>query len=44
MLIIESNLPENTHCQWSILAQDDDNYVTLEFKEFNVRKIIALKE
>ena len=44
MLIIESNLPIGTYCQWSILAQDDDSYVILEFQTFNVRNIIALKE
>ena len=44
MLVIDSNLPKGTYCQWSILAQDDDSYVILEFQTFNVRNITALKE
>ena len=35
----ENNLP---HCQWMILAPENDGYVTLEFQNFNVRKFIAL--
>ena len=38
-LNIEGNLPKGSYCQWLILAQDDDSYVTLEFQKFNVRNI-----
>ena len=43
-LIVENNWPYGTYCQWLLSAQDDDDYVTLEFQNFNVRKIIVLKE
>ena len=36
-LIVENNLPYGTYCQWLISAQDDVSYVTLEFKNLNVR-------
>ena len=42
-LIVEDNWPHGTNCQWSILAQDDNGYVTLEFQNFNVRNIIGFK-
>ena len=43
-LTIDSKLPKGTYCQWSISSQDNDTYITLEFQEFNVRNIIAIKE
>ena len=43
-LIVENNWPHGTYCQWLLSAQDDDDYVTLEFPNFNVRIIIVLKE
>ena len=30
-----------TYCQWLISAQDNDDYVTLEFQYFNVRNTTA---
>ena len=42
-LIVEDNWPFGTYCQWLILAQDDNGYVTLEFQNFNVRNIIGFK-
>ena len=42
-LIVEDNWPLGTYCQWLILAQDDNGYVTLEFQNFNVRNIIGFK-
>ena len=35
-LTAEDNWPEDTYCQWLILAQDDDDYVILEFQNFHV--------
>ena len=35
---------DDTYCQWSILAPDDDMYVILEFQMLNVRNITAIKE
>ena len=44
-LIIDSKLPKGTYCgDWLIESEDNDTYVTLEFQEFNVRNIIAIKE
>ena len=43
-LIVENNLPYGTYCQWLISAQDENDYVTLEFKNFNVRNPIATKK
>ena len=37
MLIVESNLPIGTYCQWLISAVDDKHYVNLEFEVLNVR-------
>ena len=37
MLIVESNLPIGTYCQWLISAVDDKHYVNLEFEILNVR-------
>ena len=42
-LIVENDLLNGTYCQWMILAQDDNGYVTLEFQNFNVRNSIAFK-
>ena len=42
-LIAEDNWPLGTYCQWLILAQDDNGYVTLEFQNFNVRNTIVFK-
>ena len=35
---------DDTYCQWSISAPDDDMYVILEFQMLNVRNITAIKE
>ena len=43
-LIVENNLALGTNCQWLILAQDDDDYVTLEFQNLHVKITIALKK
>ena len=40
-LIVEDNWPVGAYCQWLISAQNDD-YVTIEFQNFNVRKNITL--
>ena len=40
-LKVEDNWPFGTYCQWLILTQDNDDYVTLEFQNFNVRNSIA---
>ena len=29
-LIVDKNWPDYTYCQWLILAQEDDSYVTIE--------------
>ena len=34
---------DHWYCQWLITAQDDNDYITLEFINFDVRKNIALK-
>ena len=44
ILNVEENWPLGTYCQWLILAQDKDDYVTLEFQNFNVRISIAFKK
>ena len=36
-LIVESNWPFGTYCQWLISAVDDKHYVNLEFENINVR-------
>ena len=36
-LIVESNLPFGTYCQWMISAVDDTHYVNLEFENLDVR-------
>ena len=38
-LIVEDEFPYGTHCHWVISAQDDASYVTLEFKDVNVKKL-----
>ena len=38
-LIVDDSLPFGTYCQWLISAQEDDGHVTLEFQNFNVRKL-----
>ena len=43
ILNIKDNWPLGTYCQWLILAQDNDGYVTLEFQNFNVRNTLASK-
>ena len=40
-LKVEEIWPVGTYCQWLISAQDNDDYVTLEFQNFNVRNSIA---
>ena len=42
-LIVGDNWPDGTYCLWLITAQDDNDYITLEFINFDVRKNIALK-
>ena len=42
-LIVEDNWPHGTYCQWLILAQEDNDYVTLEFQNFHVKIALALK-
>ena len=42
-LIVEDNWSDGTYCQWLILAQEDDDYVTLEFQNFHVKIALALK-
>ena len=37
ILNVENIWPWGTYCQWLISAQDNDDYVTLEFQNFNVR-------
>ena len=44
ILSVEDNWPDSTYCQWLILAQDNDCYVTLEFHNFNVRNSRAFKK
>ena len=36
-LIVESNWPVGTYCQWFISAVDDQHYVNLEFENIDVR-------
>ena len=43
ILKVDDNWPLGTYCQWLILAQDYDDYVTLEFQKFNVRNTAAFK-
>ena len=43
LLIIEDNWPFGTYCQWLVSAQDNEDYVTLEFQKFNVRNTAAFK-
>ena len=43
ILKVEDYWPLGTYCQWLILAQDNDDYVTLEFQKFNVRNTAAFK-
>ena len=40
-LKVEDNWPDGTYCQWLISAQDNNDYVTLEFQNFNVRNSTA---
>ena len=35
-LIVESNWPVGTHCQWLISAIDDKDYLNLEFQDVDV--------
>ena len=43
ILKVEDYWPLGTYCQWLISAQDNDDYVTLEFQKFNVRNTAAFK-
>ena len=43
-LIVEDNWPTGTYCQWLILAQENDDYVTLDFQNFHVKINLALKK
>ena len=36
-MIVKVKYAEIINCRWLISAQDDDEYVTLEFHNFNVR-------
>ena len=40
-LKVEDNWPDGIYCQWLISAQDNQDFVTLEFQNFNVRNSIA---
>ena len=40
-LKVDDNWPHGTYCQWMISTQDNEDYVTLEFQNFNVRNAIA---
>ena len=42
-LVGDDNWPDHTRCQWLISAQEDNEYVTLEFQNLNVKRI-ALKK
>ena len=42
-LKVEDVWPFGTYCQWLISAQDNNDYVTIEFQNFNVRNIIGFK-
>ena len=42
-LIVEDNWSDGTYCQWLILAQEDDDYVSLEFLNLHVKIALALK-
>ena len=42
-MIVKVKYAEIINCRWLISAQDDDEYVTLEFHNFNVRNTAALK-
>ena len=42
-LIVGDYWSLGTYCQWLISTQDNDDYVTLEFQNFHVRKTIAIK-
>ena len=44
ILSVKNNWPHGTYCQWLISAQNDDDYVTIEFQNINVRKNVTLKE
>ena len=35
-LIVDNNWPLGTYCQWLILAEDENSYITLEFQNINV--------
>ena len=41
ILNVEDNWPPGTYCQWLISTPDNDDYVTLEFQNFNVRNTKA---
>ena len=41
-LIVQNNWADGTYCQWLISAQDDVDYVTLEFKNFHVRPLALI--
>ena len=36
-LIVETDFPLSTYCQWKILSQDENEYVTLVFHTLNVK-------
>ena len=38
------DFPVGHSCQWQIDNPDNDTYVILEFQNFNVRNIMAIKE
>ena len=36
-LIVESNWPFGTYCQWLLSAEDDEHYINLQFEDIDVR-------
>ena len=36
-LIVESNWPFGTYCQWLLSAEDDGHYINLQFEDIDVR-------
>ena len=43
-LIVENNWAFGTYCQWLISAQDNDDFVTIEFQNFHVKITLAFKK
>ena len=43
-LIVQDDWPDGTSCLWLISAEEDDDYVTIEFLNMHVNISLALKE